>query len=278
MRLKRSFDFGAIFKAAADAQGRNQSEAAVMAASNDRCPSPTDTVASTAPAPNISTGIYKRQNERQSSFLPPPRRPRGRGAPMARCRGPGCRAGWRRSARAAPRRGQVELDATKHWGDQGQRQAGPASERCFSGNDQAEGCGASQLFERAVAVVVGEQPERLTAWVAKQGGHPTEHQGQLAQQIPAPADAEQAEATMTKNSAETMSAWQPRRVSRGTADDGALHSQLSRNLRTVPAGMATNWCVVITVRPPRCRWPEIMPAKPVDSGHVEEATRARRAP
>ena len=49
----------AIFKAAADAQGAKPMAAVVMAASNDRCPSPPrpDTVASTAPAPNINTGM-----------------------------------------------------------------------------------------------------------------------------------------------------------------------------------------------------------------------------
>ncbi|MPN47651.1 hypothetical protein SDC9_195254 [bioreactor metagenome] len=49
----------AIFRAAADAQGAKPIAAMVMAASSDKCPSPPrpDTVASTAPAPNISTGM-----------------------------------------------------------------------------------------------------------------------------------------------------------------------------------------------------------------------------
>src|SRR6185369_2098252 len=42
------------------------------------------------------------------------------------------------------------------------------------------------------------------------------------------------------------------------ADD--LEHQEIRNSRTLPAGMVTSWWVVMTARPPRCRWPEMMPA------------------
>ena len=70
--------------AAAAAHGANTSDANRNAPSNDRCalaPKPAE-LASTAPAPKISTGMYKGRTSSDTN-TPPPLSPKVRAAPIA---------------------------------------------------------------------------------------------------------------------------------------------------------------------------------------------------
>ena len=134
----------------------------------------------------------------------------------------------------------------------GQRQPGQPVDEHFASNDQAKRMrGERQLFQRAVAVVVGEQAGSESMVASRR--RPTARQAPVAQQIRLRTDAEQEQADDDDERTAPKRCRLRRRIASFrsrpiTAKMIFQHRGLSQFqfARKVPAGMATSWCVVMT--------------------------------